>query len=106
MLCHSRNVVLAQSRFDGLWDLFVARDCALPATQMLTGLATLAASIADDATLLITDSDFFGYPYFSTAPTSADQNNDAQMTGAYDGLARVVAGLARTLTAMAGVVQT
>ena len=56
-------------------------------------------------TLLITDSDFLTYPYFNTAPTPVDQNDDAQTPSAYDGLARVVAGLTRTLTAMAGVVQ-
>ena len=56
-------------------------------------------------TLLITDSDFLAYPYFNTAPVPVDQNDDAQTPSAYDGLARVVAGLTRTLTAMAGVVQ-
>lgn len=56
-------------------------------------------------TLLITGSDFLGYPYFYTAPLPADNNDEAQQQGEFDGLARVVAGLTRTLTAMAGVVQ-
>ena len=56
-------------------------------------------------TLLITGSDFLGYPYFYTAPLPADETNEAQQPGEFDGLARVVAGLTRTLTAMAGVVQ-
>jgi hypothetical protein len=56
-------------------------------------------------TLLITGSDFLGYPYFYTAPLPADENSDMQQPGEFDGLARVVAGLTRTLTAMAGVVQ-
>jgi len=56
-------------------------------------------------TLLITGSDFLGYPYFYTAPLPADENADMQQRGEFDGLARVVAGLTRTLTAMAGVVQ-
>lgn len=56
-------------------------------------------------TLLITGSDFLGYPYFYTAPLPADDNNEAQQPGEFDGLARVVAGLTRTLSAMAGVVQ-
>ncbi|MBD8724101.1 hypothetical protein IFT43_12100 [Oxalobacteraceae sp. CFBP 13708] len=56
-------------------------------------------------TLLITGSDFLGYPYFYTAPSPADETDEAQRPGEFDGLARVVAGLTRTLTAMAGVVQ-
>ena len=56
-------------------------------------------------TLLITGSDFLGYPYFYTMPLNADETDEAQQPGAFDGLARVVAGLTRTLTAMAGVVQ-
>ncbi|MEM8514899.1 hypothetical protein RCH14_004254 [Massilia sp. MP_M2] len=56
-------------------------------------------------TLLITGSDFLGYPYFYTAPLRADENAEMQQPGKFDGLARVVAGLTRTLTAMAGVVQ-
>jgi hypothetical protein len=56
-------------------------------------------------TLLITGSDFLGYPYFYTAPSPADDTDEAQQPGAFDGLARVVAGLTRTLSAMAGVVQ-
>jgi hypothetical protein len=56
-------------------------------------------------TLLITGSDFLGYPYFYTAPLNADETDEAQQPGEFDGLARVVAGLTRTLTAMAGVVQ-
>ena len=56
-------------------------------------------------TLVITGSDFLGYPYFYTAPSPADETDGAQQSGEFDGLARVVAGLTRTLTAMAGVVQ-
>lgn len=56
-------------------------------------------------TLLITGSDFLGYPYFYTAPLNADETDEAQQPGEFDGLARVVAGLTRTLSAMAGVVQ-
>jgi len=56
-------------------------------------------------TLLITGSDFLGYPYFYTAPSPAGDIDEAQQPGEFDGLARVVAGLTRTLTAMAGVVQ-
>lgn len=56
-------------------------------------------------TLVITGSDFLGYPYFYTAPSAADETDGAQQPGEFDGLARVVAGLTRTLTAMAGVVQ-
>lgn len=56
-------------------------------------------------TLLITGSDFRGYPYFYTAPLPADGTDEPQQPGEFDGLARVVAGLTRTLTAMAGVVQ-
>jgi hypothetical protein len=73
---------------------------------------TLSRGGDDDAdgspattTLLITGSDFLGYPNFYTAPLPADDNDKAQQAGAFDGLARVVAGLTRTLTAMAGVVQ-
>jgi hypothetical protein len=56
-------------------------------------------------TLLITGSDFLGYPYFYTAPLPADETDEAQQPGEFDGLARVVAGLTRTVIAMAGVVQ-
>jgi len=56
-------------------------------------------------TLLITGSDFLGYPYFYTAPLPVDETDEAQQPGEFDGLARVVAGLTRTLTAIAGVVQ-
>ena len=56
-------------------------------------------------TLLITGSDFLGYPYFYTGPSPAGDTDEAQQPGEFDGLARVVAGLTRTLTAMAGVVQ-
>jgi len=56
-------------------------------------------------TLLITDRDFLGYPYFNSAPVPVDENDEARKPSTYDGLARVVAGLTRTLTAMAGVVQ-
>lgn len=56
-------------------------------------------------TLLITGSDFLGYPFFYTAPSPVDENAEMQQPGEFDGLARVVAGLTRTLTAMAGVVQ-
>lgn len=56
-------------------------------------------------TLLITGSDFLGYPYFYTAPSPAGDTDKAQQPGEFDGLARVVAGLTRTLSAMAGVVQ-
>ena len=56
-------------------------------------------------TLLITGSDFLGYPYFYTAPLPVDDNDEARQPGEFDGLARVVAGLTRTLSAMAGVVQ-
>jgi len=56
-------------------------------------------------TLLITGSDFLGYPYFYTAPSPAGDTDEAQQPGEFDGLARIVAGLTRTLSAMAGVVQ-
>ena len=56
-------------------------------------------------TLLITGSDFLGYPYLYTTPSPADETDEMQQPGEFDGLARVVAGLTRTLTAMAGVVQ-
>jgi len=56
-------------------------------------------------TLLITGSDFLGYPYFYTAPLNVDETDEPQQPGEFDGLARVVAGLTRALTAMAGVVQ-
>jgi hypothetical protein len=56
-------------------------------------------------TLLITGSDFLGYPYFYTTPSPADDTDEAQQSDEFDGLARVVAGLTRTLTAMAGMVQ-
>ena len=58
---------------------------------------------AGTTTLLITGPDFLGYPYFHTAPLPGEKNNEAP--DEYDGLARVVDGLARTLKAMAGVVQ-
>ena len=55
-------------------------------------------------TLLITGSGFAGYPYFHTAPLTADEKTEMQQPGEFDGLARVVAGLTRTLTAMASVI--
>lgn len=92
------------------------QQCAM--TQMRQGLAISAyvmglmlssnddgAGSAGMTTLLITGSGFAGYPYFHTAPLTADEKTEMQQPGEFDGLARVVAGLTRTLTAMAGVVQ-
>jgi hypothetical protein len=85
----------------------------LATSAHVMGLTLLRGGNSDDdadgspatTTLLITGSDFLGYPYFYTAPLPADENSDMQQPGEFDGLARVVAGLTRTLTAMAGVVQ-
>ena len=55
-------------------------------------------------TLLITGSDFLGYPFFYPAPSPVDEKTEMQQPGEFDGLARVVAGLTRTLTAMASVI--
>jgi hypothetical protein len=85
----------------------------LATSAHVMGLTLSRGGISDDdadgspatTTLLITGSDFLGYPYFYTAPLPADETDEAQQPGEFDGLARVVAGLTRTLTAMAGVVQ-
>jgi len=83
----------------------------LATSAHVMGLTLSRSGNSDDdgspatTTLLITGSDFLGYPYFYTAPLNADETDEAQQPGEFDGLARVVAGLTRTLTAMAGVVQ-
>lgn len=48
--------------------------------------------------LLVTDTAFLRYPYYRTAGGGPDEPD-------YEGMARVVTGLARTLTALAGVVR-
>lgn len=55
-------------------------------------------------TSLITGSGFAGYPYFHTAPLTADEKTEMQQPGEFDGLPHVVTSLARTLIATASVV--
>lgn len=87
--------------------------------QARPGLATsahvmgssLSSHGAQDGTtaLVMTGGGFLRYPYFHTRPLAdpaqEDVREDADDLNDYDGIARVVTGVARTLSALAGVVE-
>lgn len=75
---------------------------AAPAHVMGLTLSGHGSGPKDGPALVITDAGFLRFPYFhAEAPTGpAQDRND------YDGMARIVSGLSRTLAALAGAVET
>lgn len=77
---------------------------AAPAHVMGLTLSGHGSGPGDGPALVITETGFLRFPYFRTetppgqAPVQAQDHND------YDGMARIVGGLARTLEALAGAV--
>jgi len=74
---------------------------ATPAHVMGLTLSGHGSGPDDGPALVITDTGFLRFPYFRTEASAAqvqDQND-------YDGMARIVGGLARTLEALAGAVE-
>lgn len=78
-----------------------ARGLAAPAyVQGVTLSAHGADRHAGDPAVIITESAFLRYPYRRAAP-EAPTSQESQDSVDYDGVARVVAGLARTIRALA-----
>ena len=75
---------------------------AAPAHVMGLTLSGHGSGPEDGPALVITDAGFLRFPYFH-AETPSDQ---AQDRNDYDGMARIVSGLSRTLAALAGAVET
>lgn len=74
---------------------------AAPAHVMGLTLSGHGSGPRDGPALVITDAGFLRFPYFhaETPPGQAQDRND------YEGMARIVGGLSRTLAALAGVVE-
>jgi hypothetical protein len=72
--------------------VFLAGGIAAPSYLQATTLATHSA--ASGGALLIADTDFARYPFFRAGQSEAESE--------YDGMARVVTGLAQTLSSLAG----
>ena len=81
---------------------------AAPAHVMGLTLSGHGSGPDDGPALVITDSGFLRFPYFRAAapPWQAAEQQLAQDHNDYDGMARIVGGLARTLEALAGAVET
>ena len=81
-----------------------ARGLAAPAyVQGVTLSAHGADRHAGDPAVMITESAFLRYPYRRAAPEApaSQESQESQDSVDYDGVARVVAGLARTIRALA-----
>ena len=76
---------------------------ATPAHVMGLTLSGHGSGPVDGPALVITDAGFLRFPYFQAgAQAGQAQDNDRND---YDGMARIVSGLARTLAALAGAVE-
>jgi len=75
---------------------------AAPAHVMGLTLSGHGSGPKDGPALVITDAGFLRFPYFhaEAPPGQAQDRND------YDGMARIVGGLSRTMAALAGAVET
>ncbi|WP_313166348.1 hypothetical protein [Massilia oculi] len=60
----------------------------------------------DGPALVITDAGFLRFPYFQAEAPPGQTQGQTQDLNDYDGMARIVSGLSRTLAALAGAVQT
>lgn len=82
--------------------MLVHQGLAAPAHVMGLTLSGHGSGPQDGPALVITDAGFLRFPYFhaETPTAQAQDRND------YDGMARIVGGLSRTLAALAGAVET
>jgi len=78
---------------------------AAPAHVMGLTLSGQGSGHDDGPALVITDTGFMRFPYFRTNIPSVWAREPAQDLNDYDGMARSVGGLARTLEALAGAVE-
>lgn len=93
--------VLAALRSD---PLLARQGLAAPAHAM--GLTLSGHGSRDGGpALVMTDTGFLRYPYFRTGPVNERGSGQAQDQYDYDGMARVVDGLARTLASLAATVE-
>lgn len=92
-------------------DPMLAREgLAAPAHVMGLTLSGHGSGPQDGPALVITDAGFLRFPYFQAeAPpgqAQIEEQNRMQDRNDYDGMARIVSGLSRTLAALAGAVET
>jgi hypothetical protein len=92
-------------------DSMLAREgLAAPAHVMGLTLSGHGSGPQDGPALVITDAGFLRFPYFQAeAPpgqAQIEEQNRMQDRNDYDGMARIVSGLSRTLAALAGAVAT
>jgi hypothetical protein len=88
-------------------DPMLAREgLAAPAHVMGLTLSGHGSGPQDGPALVITDAGFLRFPYFQAEAPPGQTQGQTQDRNDYDGMARIVSGLSRTLAALAGAVQT
>lgn len=78
---------------------------AAPAHVMGLTLSGHGSGPEDGPALVITDAGFLRFPYFHAGAEPDQEQNRTQDGNDYDGMARIVGGLSRTLEALAGAVE-
>ena len=78
---------------------------ATPAHVMGLTLSGHGSGPNDGPALVITDAGFLRFPYFNAEAPPGQIQDSTQDRNDYDGMARIVSGLARTLGALAGAVE-
>ena len=79
---------------------------AAPAHVMGLTLSGHGSGPKDGPALVITDTGFLRFPYFHAKAPPGQVQGQEQDRNDYDGMARIVSGLSRTLEALAGAVET
>ncbi|WP_137171700.1 hypothetical protein [Massilia sp. HP4] len=100
---HQVRQALAALRSD---PMLARQGLAAPAHVMGLTLSGHGSGPDDGPALVITDTGFLRFPYFraEAPPGPAQGQEQAQDLNDYDGMARIVGGLGRTLEALAGAV--
>ncbi len=78
---------------------------AAPAHVMGLTLSGHGSGPGDGPALVITDAGFLRFPYFNAEAPTGQEQIQARDRNDYDGMARIVSGLSRTLAALAGAVE-
>jgi hypothetical protein len=82
--------------------MLVRQGLAAPAHVMGLTLSGHGSGPSDGPALVITDAGFLRFPYFNAEAPIGQAQGQAQDRNDYDGMARIVGGLSRTLAALAG----
>lgn len=98
---HQVRQALAALRSD---PMLARQGLAAPAHVMGLTLSGHGSGPDDSPALVITDTGFLRFPYLRAGAPSGQAQEPAQDLNDYDGMARIVGGLARTLEALAGAI--